>query len=593
MCFPIRSLVIVAFALPSALWIPSLATAQSTIRISLDSAGAQANGESSRPSISADGRFIAYASLATNLVAADVNGVRDVFVYDRLTASTVLVSVDSSGVPSNGASDDPAISADGRFVAFDSLGTNLVVGDSNGVRDVFVHDLLTGATRRVSVGDAGQEANGESRAPAISAIGSIVAFESDASNLGAGDANAWTDVFVRDLGAGTTVCASVNSGGSAAGLSTQCSLSADGTRVAFTCEWALTASDTNFARDVYLRDLFAGTTTQVSCNSAGLSGNNFSSFGRISADGQCVSFSSLATNLGGIDTNNQPDIYERLLATGQTLRCSISTAGAQSIGWPLLSAPSGDGRYVVFDDNAQTLIPDPIPGTTAFLRDTWSGATTLEARNSAGVGGNGVSWTAQISADGRFVVFESEATNLVASDTNAVGDIFLRDRRNSVQPSALCFGDGTQALPCPCGNSGASGRGCENSSGSGGAELTWSGATIPDDLSLHSSGEPAGALTIFLQGTQALAAPVTFGDGLRCVGGTLRRLYAINATAGSATVPGPGQPSIGLRSLQLGDPLPAGVQRLYQAYYRDADASFCPAPAGNSWNVSNAVRVPW
>jgi tricorn protease-like protein len=177
-------------------------TTGATTRVSVvDSSGAQATGgASSNPSISSDGRFVAFESLATNLVADDTNGLADIFVHDRTTGATTRVSVvDSSGAQATGgASSNPSISPDGRFVAFESLATNLVTGDTNGLGDVFVHDRQTDRTTRVSVASGGAEGNNDSFAPSISSDGDFVAFESDATNLVAGDTNTRRDIFVRD-----------------------------------------------------------------------------------------------------------------------------------------------------------------------------------------------------------------------------------------------------------------------------------------------------------------------------------------------------------------------------------------------------------
>jgi hypothetical protein len=159
-----------------------------------------------------------------------------------------------------------------------------------------------------------------------------------------------------------------------------------------------------------------------------------------------------------------------------------------------------------------------------------------------------------------------------------------------VQP--FCFGDGS-AAPCPCANTGLTGRGCDNSVGTGGALLAASGSATSDTLALTQSGELAGSLSIYLQGSSALASPVPFGDGLRCVGGTLKRLYVKNASGGGVTAPQVGDPSIRAVSAALGDPIAPGSVRLYQVYYRDPDLGFCTAPRGNSFNVGNALRVTW
>lgn len=158
---------------------------------------------------------------------------------------------------------------------------------------------------------------------------------------------------------------------------------------------------------------------------------------------------------------------------------------------------------------------------------------------------------------------------------------------------ALCFGDGTQSIPCPCANSGLAGRGCENSAATGGAVLSGLGSLSPDNLVLTCSGELPHALSVVLQGNQVLAAPVLFGDGLRCAGGLLKRLYIKNAVGGVVTAPEAGDLSVSAQSAALGDSIAPGSTRWYQVYYRDPSSSFCPAPQGNTWNVSNALAIGW
>ena len=155
-----------------------------------------------------------------------------------------------------------------------------------------------------------------------------------------------------------------------------------------------------------------------------------------------------------------------------------------------------------------------------------------------------------------------------------------------------CAGDGSGAA-CPCGNTGALGRGCQNSASTGGALLYADGTTSPDTVVLHARFELSTALTIFLQGNAVAIPSVPFGDGLRCAGGILKRLYVKVATNGIATAPEPGDLPITAQSAALGDPIPPGERRYYQAYFRDADATFCPAPAGSTFNASNAIKVIW
>jgi hypothetical protein len=161
------------------------------------------------------------------------------------------------------------------------------------------------------------------------------------------------------------------------------------------------------------------------------------------------------------------------------------------------------------------------------------------------------------------------------------------------QAGPFCYGDGSGPVPCPCANNGAPGQGCANSQNPSGALLTTSGTSVPDTLTLTSSGELATALSILLQGNQDLVTPVIFGDGLRCVGGTLKRLYSASASGGAVVFPPPGGLSVSAQSAALGDPILPGSARSYQTYYRDANLGFCAFPPGNTWNVGNAQRVIW
>ncbi|MGH2537870.1 MAG: carboxypeptidase regulatory-like domain-containing protein, partial [Candidatus Promineifilaceae bacterium] len=227
-----------------------------TSRVSIASDGALGNGDSWWSSISADGRYVAFHSLASNLVGGDTNGAWDVFVHNRDTVQTSRVSVASDGAQGNGYSYSPAISADGRYVAFVSLASNLVGGDTNDQPDVFVHDRDTGQTSRASVASDGAQANGASYYQSISADGRYVAFGSYASNLVGGDTNGIDDVYVHDRDTGQTSRASVASDGAQGNDgSGDPSISADGRYVAFV-SWAsnLVSGDTNGYADVFVRD---------------------------------------------------------------------------------------------------------------------------------------------------------------------------------------------------------------------------------------------------------------------------------------------------------------------------------------------------
>ncbi|NIS65842.1 MAG: hypothetical protein GTO05_11935, partial [Gemmatimonadales bacterium] len=238
------------------------AVAGVTERVSVAVVGGEPNGESMAPALSADGRFVAFHSEATNLVVGDTNGAMDVFRYDRDTGDTIRVSVATAGAEGNAGSYDPAISADGRYVAFDSDATNLVADDTNGAADVFVHDCTTGETSRVSVTTMGAQGNYGSYYPAISSDGRYVAFESDATNLVAGDLNFWTDVFVHDRETGETTRVSVTSGGVEGDDGSYWpAISGDGRYVAFESDAInLVAGDFNFWTDVFVHDRQTGET---------------------------------------------------------------------------------------------------------------------------------------------------------------------------------------------------------------------------------------------------------------------------------------------------------------------------------------------
>jgi len=339
-----------------------------TTRVSVSSTGTEGNGVSEKSSISSSGRFVAFASEASNLVDDDTNGYRDIFVRDRLLGLTTRVSVSSQGTQANGLSDSPAISGDGRLVVFYSEASNLVDGDSNGVADVFVHDRQTGTTTRVSVDSLGQEANAASDMPAISADGSFVAFSSWADNLVADDTNVTRDVFLHNMDTGETTRASLDEGGvEGSGSSEYPSLSGDGRIVAFTSYASLVAADTNGMPDIYVRDIQQGQTFLVSVDSSGSLADVGSSEAHVSADGRYVVFTSLATNLVPGDSNSNPDIFVHDRDTGSTVRVSVSSAGDEADNGASSPAISADGRFVAFRSDSATLVP----GGTGEWKDVY------------------------------------------------------------------------------------------------------------------------------------------------------------------------------------------------------------------------------
>lgn len=399
-------------------------------RVSVGLAGAEANGDSTHSALSRDGRYIAFESDASNLVPNDTNGTTDVFVYDRETRQTTRVSVGSAGVQGNGKSFGAKISGDGRYVAFESNASNLVDGDTNGATDIFVHDRETHLTTRASVDSAGHQADGNSSYAIMNGDGRYVAFFSFATNLVLNDTNNANDVFVHDRLTGETVRVNVDSSGNQAsgGSDSYCpSLSDDGRYVLFLSNAVnLVPGDTNGTYDAFVHDRQTGATVRVSVSSTGVQGNAYSEDGKISADGRFVFFESEATNLVPGDTNGVSDLFFHDRQTGATARASVGSGGAQANGGSFDARISDDGRFGVFESDASNLVSgDTNLLRDIFVRDRVTGATARMTVNADGFEANGASGDGRGSGDGRFVAFNSVAANLVPGDTNRAADLFI------------------------------------------------------------------------------------------------------------------------------------------------------------------------
>ena len=411
--------------------IPAAEAVSGMERVSVSSDGAEANGGSLFPSISADGRYVVFYSWADNLVEGDANEVEDVFLHDRQSGITRLVSSTSDGVQGNDFSGAPSISGDGRYVAFVSFATNLVDGDTNGFGDIFVHDRESGAIDLISISSDGTQGNGDSGAPSISGDGRFVAFVSYASNLVNGDTNGWGDVFVRDRESGSIDRISISSDGTQGDdYSGWPSISTDGHYVAF-LSWAtnLVEGDTNEALDVFVHDRQAGLTECASISSDGSQGDDASAGASLSGDGRYVAFDSWATNLVDGDSNDYWDVFVHDRVTGTTERVSVSSAGAQADGGSSSPSISGDGRYVVFDSCATNLVRGHFttPADDVYVHDRLSGETELVSVALGGIGmpPSGECVDPSSSGDGRYVAFSSRASNLVEGDSNDLPDVFV------------------------------------------------------------------------------------------------------------------------------------------------------------------------
>ena len=440
----------------------SPAVAQILERVSVNASGQEGNDESTRASISSDGRYVAFSSKADDLVAGDSNLMRDIFVHDRITGTIVRVSVGSNGIQADGKSDRPSISGDGRYVAFYSDATNLIDIDANLARDIFVHDrdpdengILNegnGITSLVSIGTNGFRGLDSSTRPAISGDGRFVAFRTSATTLVPQDTNGSDDILVHNLLSGTTVRVNVDSTGQQAqdGNSDRPTLSADGRFVAFYSDASNLVPDDeptfdSFScpactgvRDIFLRDrdpdensIFDegnGTTARISVSSAGAAANGPSTRPAISADGRFVVFKSSATNLVTGDINAVDDVFLHDTQTADTVRVSVTVGGTGANGESSVPAISGDGGYIAFRSVATNLIPGVGNGfEQIYVVNRQTMATTAVSTSTSGLLGNNHSSRPRLSADARFVAFYSDASSLVTGDTNLVRDVFVRD----------------------------------------------------------------------------------------------------------------------------------------------------------------------
>ena len=406
-------------------------------RANLSTRGTQADGQAFGAVLSASGRFVAFASGATSLVRGDRNGVCDVFVRDLVGRRTWRVSISSSGAESDGPSMKPSISADGHVVAFPSSATNLVPDDRNDVPDVFVRDRRAGRTERIGTGRPG-EADAASLAALVSANGRTIAFSSDASNLVPADANGTMDVFLMDRVTGRTRRVSVGPFGESPDRSEASSIDASGLVVAFrSFATNLVYGDGNGKADVFVFDRRTGLTERVNVSSTGDEARAATFRGVISGNGRFVGFRSRATNLVPEDTNHALDAFVHDRWTRVTTRISVAADGDEADAHELdrptrrnlfMSRPflSADGRFAAFTSLASNLVPDDRNGVSdVFVHDLLTGATIRVSVSGGGEEANAASVVSGISADGSVVAFTSLADNLVTGDTNGRRDVFV------------------------------------------------------------------------------------------------------------------------------------------------------------------------
>jgi Tol biopolymer transport system component len=350
--------------------------------------------------MSSDGRYVAFESTSGDLVAGDhTREWADIFVRDMVTGVTVRASVDRDGGDPNDNSVKPSISADGRYVAFESSATDLVPGDTNHYFDIYVRDVVAGTTVRASVDTLGGDPDWWCTDPVISPDGRYVSFQSSASDLVPGDDNGFRDTFVRDLVSGTTARVSLDTGGGDAnGDSTSGTFSANGRYLAFT-SWAtdlVDGEDANQIFDTFVRDLATGTTVRASFDFEGGDPNGGTSAVAISAEGRYVALNSWASDL----------VHSFAFAM---------TADGRLVGWSSLATDVVDR-----DENGEADV---------FIRDLEARTSTRVSLDAEGLDANGPSWGSSMTPDGRHVAFVSEASDLVhgSDEPNKRNDVFLAE----------------------------------------------------------------------------------------------------------------------------------------------------------------------
>ncbi len=458
---------------------PSLLLAQYNPieRISVDKDGFEstAGGMSGFIQSSADGRFVVFVSSDDDLVLGDDNGVEDVFLYDRTNDTLELISTNKNGSDANGRSYAPSLSSDGRYVVFTSEASDLIVGDDNGVTDIYIRDTQSDTTERVSVDTDELESNGDSHRSVVSSDGQFVAFSSEATNLVAGDTNGFADIFVRDRTAGSTVRVSLTDDEEEAtgGDSLWPSISADGSLVVFQSDATnLFLSDGNSATDIFLRDTDADTTTLLSKNDDDSEGDADSLAPVISADGTVVVFSSQATNLAGSNPDGLSHIFAAVVATEAVEIVSVDSDETEGDGGSTLPTLTADGNLVFFQSEATNLDTsnDENGVGDIFVRDRDSGTTARISLRPEGGETTSATMNVSVNSDGHFVTFQSDEGEYVDSDDNGVADVFVfntqclltdegfteldSDNDGTDDCSDECGGDADKTEPgdCGCGN---------------------------------------------------------------------------------------------------------------------------------------------
>jgi Ca2+-binding RTX toxin-like protein len=418
--------------------------------------GIKGNNSDTDPHVTSNGRFVVFTGFSDDLVVGDTNLSSDIFMKDLDTGFISVISSGAFGVQGNNFSGSPFISADGRVAVWATASDNLVAGDNNGNGDIFARNLKTGVVTRVSVGANGSEGNFDSFGANVSDNGRFVMFHSASTTLTPSPTNGQDHAFLKDIWTGDLQVVDVSTAGAEGnGASTLSAMSGNGRLIAFSSSSTnLVAGDSNANADVFVRDVVAGTTRRVSTTGAGaqlaLGGDNPD----ISSNGRFVVFET-ATKIAAGDNNGVTDVYRKDLVTGQTLLVSGSAAGVAPGAISADGSISGDGRYVAF-------VSFGFDGTGAvrdvFVKDMVSGAVRRISQTPAGGNADGNSSAPEISRDGRTIVFDTQAANLLPSDADADFDSYAAPnplfpvRLGNAAANVISGGAGNQTIDGGGGN---------------------------------------------------------------------------------------------------------------------------------------------
>jgi VCBS repeat-containing protein len=410
-------------------------------------------GNTERLAISADGRFVAFSSERSDLVSGDTNGSKDVFLQDTTLGTVTLVSASSAGILGNGDSERPSISADGRYVSFESVATNL--GANSSSKQIYVKDTQTGTVILASPADGSTTdgANGSNSWATLSGDGRFVVFTSESTNLVASDQNSFADIFVRDTLLNTTEIASLKSDGS---QTTRDSflpdISADGNFVVFSTNEPLLPIDTRInSSDVYRKDLTTGELALVSTDVNNTASNSNAHIelsdlhSSISQNGRWIAFETVASNLVPGDTNREVDIFVKDMTTGELVRASVATDGSQANKDSYFPSISDDGQRVSFTSLATNLSPFVDNGfEDVFVRDLTTSETVSVSSSLLGVLANNRSRRNSISPDGDSVAFLSRSDSLSQDKSTNDWAVFKSTISDQISPNApvITIGNG-------------------------------------------------------------------------------------------------------------------------------------------------------